>query len=245
MPPNYLEETVEDEIEKLRNGIERLNVKILHNKRSLNRIQARKARSIKKCHTKIALKLNQIAALSPKSDPATNKKGDQDSSSTTKNESEEEQLLVSTNWNKPTKKQVAWQLERHIQWETRNPPWKNRGDLHKILDLRTGAELEQGMPLGAGNTSLNPKYCRLDPQGYKWGLPASALLNYARKFFVDPEEWILMDKPRSVLISMESWFFSLSDEQRDELPDCANEWTGMPEATNLMWNQAAQVGELK
>ncbi|KAJ5711507.1 hypothetical protein N7488_005663 [Penicillium malachiteum] len=212
--PNYLEETVEDEIEKLRNGIERLNVKILHNKRSLNRIQARKARSIKKCYTKIALKLNQIAALSPK---PTTQKNDQDSSST-KNEEEEERLLVNTNWNKLTKKQVAWQLERHIQWEIPNAPWKNRPDLHKILDLRTAAELEKGMPLGAGNTSLNPKYCRLDPQGYKWGLPASALLNYARKFFVDPEEWILMDKPRSVLISMESWFFSLSDEQRGRFP---------------------------
>ncbi|KAJ5738966.1 hypothetical protein N7493_002121 [Penicillium malachiteum] len=225
--PNYLEETVEDEIEKA--------------PQRHRTSQPRKARSIKKCYTKIALKLNQIAALSPK---PTTQKNDQDPSSTTKNE-EEERLLVNTNWNKLTKKQVAWQLERHIQWEIPNAPWKNRADLHKILDLRTAAELEKGMPLGAGNTSLNPKYCRLDPQGYKWGLPASALLNYARKFFVDPEEWILMDKPRSVLISMESWFFSLSDEQRGEIPDCANEWTGMPESVNLMWNQAAQVGELK
>ncbi|KAJ5759653.1 hypothetical protein N7520_006809 [Penicillium odoratum] len=250
--PNYQNE-IEKEIDKIQTSIENLNIKILREKQDLNQYKIRKNRSIKKCHTKIALKKSQITVLSNKTfnihikEQSTSSSSDTEPSTPTPNsetETDTFELLIPPNWDtRDPKRLIAWQLERHIHWATKNPPWTSRSNLHEILDLRTAAELLEDAPPGRGNRMLDPKYCRLDPGDEKWGKPAAALLAHAKGFYKDPEGWMLMDLPRTLLIAMEAWFFELGERERGELPANANDWQDLPDSVTSKWNQAFAVGK--
>ncbi|KAJ5915174.1 hypothetical protein N7454_011286 [Penicillium verhagenii] len=155
---------------------------------------------------------------------------------------ENSDLLIVPNWDtRDPKRLVAWQIERHIHWAADCAPWNSRSALHRILNVRTAAELLEGQPPGTGNESLVPEYCRVDPVD-DWGKPASALLWHAKSFYKDPDGWMLMDLPRTLLIGMEAWYFKLGEKERTELSWNANEWQGMPDDVTDKWNKAFSLG---
>ncbi|KAJ5281621.1 hypothetical protein N7478_006993 [Penicillium angulare] len=243
---------IDDEVDRLQDSIERLNIKVLRTKRDLERMRISKKRKIETCNSRIAILQNYLTNLSEQQNPpprteqpATSEqvnrvKKDEDDDA---EEDEEGQLLVHPNRNvQDDQKPVDWQMERHRQWANKNIVW---GDLYRILDVRTAAQMNAGDPRGQGNLKLNPIYCRVDPGSYRWGQPAEALLHHARAAYKDPNSWILLDKSRNLLIAMENWFFSLSKEEREQLPESANDWDGMADETIRKWNEALQTGELK
>ncbi|KAJ6002624.1 hypothetical protein N7451_005171 [Penicillium sp. IBT 35674x] len=269
MESSLQNETVEKEIDKIQIAIQNLDIKILRETQELDRYKVHKNRRINKFRTRIALKHTQISALaeqqllsnppSPFSTSAlasatastsltTNAKDKDKGKGKANLEAKDEEdeytsLLVSPNWDtRDPKKLVTWQLERHINWATQNPPWDSRASLHKILDLRTAAELQDGQPPGQGNMMLERKYCHLDPGEDVWGKPAAALLVHVNRAYKDPGGWMLMELPRMLLVKMEGWFFGLSEREREELPGDANDWEGLPEDVATAWNQALGVG---
>ncbi|KAJ5814152.1 uncharacterized protein N7503_000902 [Penicillium pulvis] len=270
MESDLQNETIEKEIDKIQTAIQNLDIKILRETHKLDRYKVRKNKRINKFQTRIALKHTQISALAEKqllSNPTSpfststlasasasastsltaNAKDKGKSKAKPKHEVEEEDeytsLLISPNWDtRDPKKLVTWQLERHINWATPNPPWNSRASLHRILDLRTAAELQDGHPPGQGNTMLERKYCRVDPGEDVWGKPAAALLVHVMRAYKDPNGWMLRELPRMLLVKMEGWFFGLSEREREELPGDANDWEGLPEDVAIAWNQALGVG---
>ncbi|KAJ5556388.1 hypothetical protein N7494_000303 [Penicillium frequentans] len=267
MEKDLQNETVEKEIDKLQTAIQNLDIKILRETQELDRYKVRKNRRINKFQTRIALKHTQISALAEQqllsnaTSPFSTSNLASASACTSltanakdkgkakaKHEVEEEDeyasLLIFPNWDtRDPKKLVTWQLERHINWAIPNPPWNSRVSLHKILDLRTAAELQDGQPPGQGNTMLERKYCRLDPGEDVWGKPAAALLVHVKRAYKDPDGWMLRELPRMLLAKMEVWFFGLSEREREELPGDANDWEGLPENVSSAWNQALGVGK--
>lgn len=258
-------EIIEQEIDKLQSAIQSLNIKILRETQELDRYKIRKTRRMKKIHTKIALKRSQISALAEQqllsSNPASpfptapaasisitaNEKGTGDAKAKVEHDEEGDEhssLLIHPNWDtRDPKELVTWQLERHMNWATPDPSWDSFESLHKILDLRTAAELQSGQPPGQGNMMLERKYCRLDPGEDVWGKPAAALLVHARREYKDPDGWMLMELPRILLFKMEGWFFELSEREREELPGNAKNWEGLPGDVASWWNQALGVGK--
>ncbi|KAJ5113308.1 hypothetical protein N7456_001842 [Penicillium angulare] len=248
--PQIDKREIEDEVDRLQDSIERLNIKVLRTKRNLERMRIRKKRTIETCTSRISILQTYLTNLSeqqtppPRAEkPPTSEKASRvEKEEDEPEEDEEEQRPVHPSPNvQDNSKLVDWQMERHRQWAHINMLW---GDLYRILDVRTAAQLNAGDIPGLGNLKLNPVYCRVDPGSYKWGQPAAALLHHARAVYKDPEGWILLDKPRRLLMAMENWFFSLSKEEREQLPESANDWDGMADETIKKWNEALQTGEL-
>lgn len=243
--PKYDGLLEDQEIDRLSAALEKINLKILHKKHSLSRIQIRKKRSIEKYCAKAAFKQRQIADLCDQKARLAFKKKEKENEITKEEEKEEgADLLVRVKWDtRDPKKLVAWQLERHLQWASEKEEWSSLEKMHSMLDLRTARELASGERPGKGNMSLNKEYCKLSPGNYAWGLPAEALLVYARNVFKDAGAWMLKERTRELLIGMEDWFFSLEGEVRGSLPLNADDWDDMPEGVTRKWNAAVVGGE--
>lgn len=142
------------------------------------------------------------------------------------------------------KKLVVWQIERHIQWASldKQRPWTSTSDLCSILDIRTAAELEGDSPMGQGNLHLNSKYCRLPLHGTPWGKPAAALMDHANKVLEDPEEWLILDEPRALLIGVENWYFLSPPATRGLFLGNEDDKWVLPVSIQKKWDQAFAIG---
>ncbi|KAJ5802672.1 uncharacterized protein N7503_005122 [Penicillium pulvis] len=154
---------------------------------------------------------------------------------------------------------VAWQIERHIQWID-DSDYEDKEDLidckSKDKDffcstfrMCTAKDLKNRKPFNDGNLGI--KIARTE--GYHgtmgdevdqelkdcpWGRPAAALLVAARSYCNNPEDWMLLDEPRKLLIAMEKWYFDLDGPEQQSLAKNAWCWTEMQEAEKEKWNQA-------
>lgn len=142
------------------------------------------------------------------------------------------------------KKLVVWQIERHIQWAPleKQRPWTSTPELCSILDIRTAAELERDCPMGRGNLKLNPKYCRLPLHGTPWGKPAAALMDHANKVLEDPEDWLLLDEPRALLIGVENWYFLSPEATRALFLGNEDDKWVLPVSIQKKWDRAFAIG---
>ncbi|KAJ5939755.1 hypothetical protein N7466_002889 [Penicillium verhagenii] len=135
--------------------------------------------------------------------------------------------VASDNVNSPPtrhyfRKQVAWQIERHIQWTGQNAPWKNARQLCRTLDVKTAASLRRGI-YGPGNMRLNKEYCVHDSKLHDWGRPAHCLRTGV-ELSGKPISWLWHKEARELLISLENFYFGLDEEEKDELPENAFQW---------------------
>ncbi|KAJ5527527.1 hypothetical protein N7513_011686 [Penicillium frequentans] len=152
------------------------------------------------------------------------------------------------------KKLVAWQIERHIQWideEFRSQSydcfWGDKKNFCSVFHIRTVKDLKKGKPFAPGNLGLelahyfdgeSPNVFEGESRDHPWGLPAAALLEAACSHCINPEDWMLLDEPRKLLIAMENWYFLFRGLDQYSLTENARDWTEMQEAEKERWNQA-------
>lgn len=153
---------------------------------------------------------------------------------------------------------VAWQIERHVLWLDENDNYENE-DLDKCrysdkknfcstFRIRTAKDLRKGMPFDDGNLGLPSERGRHfegtmsdDGLGYQpWGQPAAALLQAARSHCNNPEDWMLLDEPRKLLIEMERWC-QWGKSKNDIQCENASDWTDLRKSKEEEWNQAFSV----
>lgn len=154
------------------------------------------------------------------------------------------------------KRLVAWQIERHIQWRNedneevgRDCFWGDKKNFCSMFHIRTAKELKKGKPFGPGNLGLEIKHYIDDyspnmfdgePRDRPWGLPAAALLEAASFHCNNPEDWMLLEEPRKLLIAMEKWYLSINRSQQQSLSKNAWEWSVI-QTEKEKWNQAFSV----
>ncbi|KAJ5656070.1 hypothetical protein N7507_008020 [Penicillium longicatenatum] len=160
------------------------------------------------------------------------------------------------------KRLVAWQIERHIQWtddEDRDDhvnfsdcPFKDKKFFYSAFHMRTAKDLKKGKPFKDGNLGIVlARTCFYHgTMGedsdeklslYPWGQPAAALGIAARSHCNNPEDWILLDEPRKLLIAMEEWYFEQDEPKRKSLAESAWYWIEIQAAEPGKWNQAFSV----
>lgn len=155
------------------------------------------------------------------------------------------------------KRLVAWQIERHTQWVDKEFDsigydclWGDKKNFCSVLHIRTVKDLKKGKPFAPGNLGLDlehyfdgcpPNNFDGESRDHPWGLPAAALLEAASSHCNNPEDWMLLDEPRKLLIAMEEWY--LSSERLEEYPLTKNawDWTEIQKAEKEKWDQAFSV----
>ncbi|KAJ5546583.1 hypothetical protein N7494_004168 [Penicillium frequentans] len=154
---------------------------------------------------------------------------------------------------------VAWQIERHIQWID-NSDYEDEEDLIdckpkdkaffcSTFRICTAKDLKSKKPFNDGNLGI--KIARTgayhgtmgdevdeELKDCPWGRPAAALLVAAKSYCNNPEDWMLLNEPRKLLIAMEKWYFELDGPKQQSLAKNAWGWTEMQEAEKEKWNQA-------
>lgn len=154
------------------------------------------------------------------------------------------------------KRLVAWQIERHIQWRDEDFClsydcfWGDKKNFCSLFHIRTVKDLKKGKPFAPGNLGLElehyfhgcpPNMFDGELQDQPWGLPAAALLEAASSHCNNPEDWMLLDEPRKLLIVMEKWYLSIKGPRKYSLTKNAWEWTAIQEAEQEKWSQAFSV----
>lgn len=152
------------------------------------------------------------------------------------------------------KRLVAWQVERHIQWMNDSLGsdcfWGDKKNFCSVFHIRTVKDLKKGKPFAPGNLGLeldhyfdefSPNMFDGESRDHPWGLPAAALLEAASSHCNNPEDWMLLDEPRKLLIAMENWYLSIKGPKRYSLSKNAREWTEIQEAEKEKWDQAFSV----
>lgn len=160
------------------------------------------------------------------------------------------------------KRLVAWQIERHIQWvddsdyedteELNDYRPNDKAFFYSTFHIRTAKDLKRGKPFKDGNLGI--KIARTEAyqgrmgddhdgvlKSCPWGRPAAALLVGARSHCNNPEDWMLLDEPRRLLIAMEKWYFELDGPKQQSLSRNVQDWTEIKEAEREKWNQAFSV----
>lgn len=157
---------------------------------------------------------------------------------------------------------VAWHIERHIQWidsidiedeeDSTNCQSKDKDFFCSTFHICTAKDLKKGKPFNDGNLGItiarinaHQRFTSDNVDGElkdcPWGRPAAALLVAARSHCNNPEDWMLLDEPRKLLIAMERWYFELGWPSQQSLAKNAWDWTEIQEAEKEKWNQAFSV----
>ncbi|KAJ5939754.1 hypothetical protein N7466_002888 [Penicillium verhagenii] len=115
--------------------------------------------------------------------------------------------------------------------------------------MRTARELERGKPYKDGNLGIECQRPGIyggeaDEVEFKespWGVPAAALLAAITSQCEHPQNWMLLDRPRELLIAMEDWYNRKVPEERYTLPEDAWEWKELRRLEKTKWSQAFEL----
>ncbi|KAJ5946363.1 hypothetical protein N7454_003202 [Penicillium verhagenii] len=150
------------------------------------------------------------------------------------------------------KRLVAWQIERHLQMEGDRDQnidiyYHGKKYFYSSFQMRTARELERGKPYKNGNLGIksqrshhyNGDAFHMGPFGpTPWGVPAAALLAAITSQCDYPQDWMLLDRPRELLIAMERWY-KYKDPR--EISKDARDWQDLQKLEKTKWDQAFEV----
>ncbi|KAJ5939751.1 hypothetical protein N7466_002885 [Penicillium verhagenii] len=147
------------------------------------------------------------------------------------------------------KRLVAWQVERHAQcpclskYQEYNDEIADKEHFFSIFNMCTAKELSNGKPYKEGNMKhecglgyeVDEEYYYGQSGRLPWGVPAADLLAAITSKCDHPENWMLLDSPRELLIAIEGRY--KSDYFKAKPWDIDN----MQKVESAKWNRAFEV----